>query len=292
MSEGTIRKAIKEGRLSRPKRIAAGLGASVERTDHASTPRERSDEDAGCAGGVATKREQERALAPTGQLLEAPAHFEAAQSVAKAGVLVALPALLSQGLLEVGQQIYGRLKNGYYGLSTMLLTFGLMALVRIKSAERTHRLRPRGVRAGARPGPGPRDEDATAQARPSWPAAARRWSSRAPSPLVGPKRPPTRWAISTSTVMCVPTMVAPTSCRRPTCNADACGMPATTDYWVNDADAQPLMFVTAPANDGLLAMMEDELLPEIRQLAGEDAPSDTDLRPRGVEPEALQEVEE
>ena len=46
-------------------------------------------------------------------------------------------------------------------------------------------------------------------------------------------------------------------------------MPATTDYWVNDTDAQPLMFVTAPANEGLLAMMDDELLPEIRKLAGE-----------------------
>ena len=29
------------------------------------------------------------------------------------------------------------------------------------------------------------------------------------------------------------------------------------------------MFVTAPANEGLLAMMDDELLPEIRKLAGE-----------------------
>jgi hypothetical protein len=47
-------------------------------------------------------------------------------------------------------------------------------------------------------------------------------------------------------------------------------MPATTDYWVNDANAEPLMFVTAPANEGLLAMMETELLPEIRKLAGDD----------------------
>ena len=50
--------------------------------------------DAACAGGVATKRELERVLAPTGQLPEALPEFESAQSVAKAGVLVALPALL------------------------------------------------------------------------------------------------------------------------------------------------------------------------------------------------------
>ena len=47
-------------------------------------------------------------------------------------------------------------------------------------------------------------------------------------------------------------------------------MPATTDYWVNDGNAEPLMFVTAPANEGLLAMMDQELLPEIRRLAGDD----------------------
>ena len=134
VSEGTIRKALKEGRLSRPQRHEE-RAVPVRDERAPSTPRERSDEDACCAGGVATTREVERALAPSGLLAEAPARFEAAQSVAKAGVLVALPALLDQGLLEVGQQIYGRLKNGYYGLSTMLLTFALMALVRIKSAE-------------------------------------------------------------------------------------------------------------------------------------------------------------
>ena len=47
-------------------------------------------------------------------------------------------------------------------------------------------------------------------------------------------------------------------------------MPATTDYWVNDENAEPLMFVTAPANDGLLAMMDQEVLPEIRRLAGDE----------------------
>ena len=46
-------------------------------------------------------------------------------------------------------------------------------------------------------------------------------------------------------------------------------MPATTDYWVNDANAAPLLVITAPANEGLLAMMEQEWLPQIRTLAGD-----------------------
>ena len=31
------------------------------------------------------------------------------------------------GLVEVGQQLYGSLKHGYYGLTSMLLSFGLIA---------------------------------------------------------------------------------------------------------------------------------------------------------------------
>ena len=268
VSEGTIRKAIKEGRLSRVKRIAE-LSAPASPEPTPSTPRERSDEDACCAGGVATKREEERALAPTGLLLEAPPQFEAAQSVAKAGVLVALPALLNQGLLEVGQQIYGRLRNGYYGLSTMLLTFGLMALVRIKSAEGLTNYAPGefGLVLGLDRAP----EMKTVRRKLSELASrgqglefsrafANRWTEEAPDALgylyidghVRPYHGRTHDLPKTHVQ------------RRRLC------MPATTDYWVNDTNAEPLLFVTAPANEGLLAMMEDELLPQIRKLAGEE----------------------
>jgi hypothetical protein len=45
-------------------------------------------------------------------------------------------------------------------------------------------------------------------------------------------------------------------------------MPATTDYWVNDADAEPLFVLTAEANDGL-AKMFPAILAEVRTLVGE-----------------------
>jgi len=45
-------------------------------------------------------------------------------------------------------------------------------------------------------------------------------------------------------------------------------MPATTDYWVNDAFADPLFYVTAPGNEGLLAVLEEAVLPEVRDLVG------------------------
>ena len=51
------------------------------------------------------------------------------------GVLLALPELLSQGLLEVADDVYGRLKSGFFGLHSVLLTLTFMALLRIKTPE-------------------------------------------------------------------------------------------------------------------------------------------------------------
>jgi len=267
LSEGSIRNAIREGRLRRPAQRSPAPPATP--ASAASTPRARSDTDAACAGGVATKRELERALAPTGRLEAAPVQFEPAQSVARAGVLVALPALLEQGLLEVGERLYGRLRNGYYGLGTMLLTFAFMALLRIKSAEGLSGYAPGefGALLGLDRAPEMKtvrrklaELAGRAQALEFSRAFAERWSEEHPEALGylyldGHVRPyhGHAHALPKTHVQ-----------RRRLC------MPATTDYWVNDANAEPLLFVTAPANDGLLAMMDAELLPEIRRLAGDE----------------------
>ena len=267
VSEQTIRKGIKEGRLSRPGKKAQ---AKQEKKQEApSTPRERSDEDATCAGGVATKREVERAVAPAGKLVEAPPEFEPAQSVAKAGALVALPALLGQGLVEVGLKLYGGLKNGYYGLTPMLLTFGFMAMLRIKNTEQLtdHAPGEFGQILGLDRSPEMKtvrrklaELSERNQALEFSGAFSERWAEEEPDALgylyidghVRPYHGRTHKLPKTHVQM------------RRLC------MPATTDYWVNDADADPLMFVTAPANEGLLKMMDEQLLPQIRSLAGEE----------------------
>ena len=45
-------------------------------------------------------------------------------------------------------------------------------------------------------------------------------------------------------------------------------MPATTDFWINDAKSEPLFFVTAAANDSLLSVLDKEVIPELKKLAG------------------------
>ena len=264
VSEHTIRRAIEDGRLVKPATASEPAAQTA-----ASSPRQRSEEDASCAGGVAVKRNVDRASAQAGKLVEAAPEFVPAESVAKAGVLVALPALLGQGLLEVGQEVYGALRNGFFGLTATLLSFGFMALIRIKSTERLTDQAPGefGLVLGLDRAP----EMKTARRKLAElggrglaltfsRAFTERWAEEKPTALGylyidGHVRPyhGGKYKLPKTHVQ-----------RRRLC------MPATTDYWVNDANVEPLMFVTAPANEGLLAMMETELLPQIRKLAGED----------------------
>ncbi len=62
--------------------------------------------------------------------------FEAADDVAKGGVLFALPALLGEGLLRHTREHYA-LPKGYYPLESIFLLLGLLALVRCPSMEQT-----------------------------------------------------------------------------------------------------------------------------------------------------------
>lgn len=84
--------------------------------------------------GIATTRYEERMQAATGQLQEVLPVFEQQSELCQAGVLFALPALISQGLFQY-KKIYAPLRKGYYGLSSVILTLAIMALCRIKNPE-------------------------------------------------------------------------------------------------------------------------------------------------------------
>ncbi|MDP3914197.1 MAG: hypothetical protein Q8R96_10730, partial [Bacteroidota bacterium] len=84
--------------------------------------------------GIAATRQEERGLAVTGQQDYAPSLFEHQESVLNAGVLFALPALISQGL-ERFFKVFNPLPPGFYGLHHVILTLCFMALCRIKNPE-------------------------------------------------------------------------------------------------------------------------------------------------------------
>ena len=261
VTEGTLRYAARQGQLHRP-------ASSAPPRRVGSSPAQRSAEDARAEGGVAVKRVEERALAAVGELPEAPVVFAPAESVPGAGVLLALPGLLAQGLLEVTGQVYGQMKYGFFGLQSVLLTLAFMALLRIKTPEQLkgHAPGELGLLLGLDRAPEVKtlrrklqELGARAQAHALAEALARRWASEEPEALGylyvdGHVRPyhGRKHTLPKAHVQ-----------RRRLC------MPATSDFWVNDARAEPLLFVTPEANHGLLSMLEHDLLPQVRALVGE-----------------------
>ena len=97
---------------------------------------QRSLTDLGTPLGYATTRTLERVLSSCGLLHGAPLRFEAADDVAMGGVLLALPALLGQGLLSHTGEHYS-LPPGYYPMETIFVLLALLALVRCQSLEQT-----------------------------------------------------------------------------------------------------------------------------------------------------------
>ena len=131
-------------------------------------------------------RDAERALARFGLLGEgaAPA-FTPGARYPLAGLLLALPPLAGTGLLACARQVYGRLRDGFYGLEVMLVVLVFMALLREARAEGASRI-PGRAGPGARPGPGPGSQDNPPQAR----RARRRRQGRGAAAGAGP--PPRR----------------------------------------------------------------------------------------------------
>lgn len=84
-------------------------------------------------------RLDERALAVTGQQTCASTLFSSQESVFNAGVLVSLPALISQGLFTLFDS-FKPLPKGFYGLHHVLLLLCFMALCRIKNPEQLKKI--------------------------------------------------------------------------------------------------------------------------------------------------------
>ena len=88
-------------------------------------------------------RDGERVLARWGLLGEgAVPLFTPGARYPLAGLLLALPALEDTGLLEAAREVYGRLKDGFYGLAATLLTLVFLALAGEPRAEGATRVPP------------------------------------------------------------------------------------------------------------------------------------------------------
>ena len=269
LTEGALRSAIRQGHLQRRFQARVGRPAREQAPvpETTSLPSQRAHEDQTCEQGVAVKRVLERALACTGKMVEATPEFHAAEAVPGAGVLLALPALLGQGLVEVTQEVFGALRNGFFGLQSVVLTLAFMALLRIKTPEQLtgHAPGELGLLLGLDRVPEVRtlrrkldQMGGRGLARRLHQRLAERWAAAEPDELG---------------LLYVDGHVRPYHGRKhrlPKHHVQQRGRPmaGTQDFHVNDARAEPLFVVTAEATEGLLTMMEEHLLPEIRFLVG------------------------
>jgi Helix-turn-helix domain len=122
-------------------RVASAGQHAVAAAGTASAGLAAGDDDAGQGAVVPVlpdpvPRDGERALARWGLLGEgAVPVFTPGARYPLAGLLLALPALEGTGLLGAAREVYGRVKDGFYGLGATLLTLVFLALAGEPRAE-------------------------------------------------------------------------------------------------------------------------------------------------------------
>lgn len=210
-------------------------------------------------------READRLLARLGLLEDAPPLFGSAETVPRAGVLLALPVLVTSGVLECAQKIYSSLGPAFYGLRTSLLTLLLMALWRIKRPESLKEYSPQDL--GRVLGLDRAPEVKTLRRKLARLAAAGRAAQ------FGQALAQQRVALRGEALGFLYTdghvRVYHGQQALPKAHVARMriSMPATSDYWVNDSAGDPLFVVTAEANAGLVKMLPG-ILTQVRTLVG------------------------
>jgi transposase len=207
----------------------------------------------------------DRLLARLGLLEDAPPLFGSAKAVPRAGVLLALPVLVTSGVFTCAQEIYGSLGPAFYGLRTSLLTLLLMALWRIKRPEGLKEYSPQDL--GQVLGLDRAPEVKTLRRKLARLATAGRATQFGQA--LAQHRVTLRGAALGFLYTDGHVRVYHGQHALPKAHVARMriSLPATSDYWVNDSAGDPLFVVTAEANAGLVKMLPG-ILGQVRALVG------------------------
>jgi hypothetical protein len=259
----TIHKAIRAGRL---RRGAKKKESPPNAFGVATTQSERRTQAQAAALGCATTRQEERLLAAVGALQGAPLRFERAVDVSCGGVLLALPALLVEGLLRHSRKLF-RLPEGFYPLETLFLVLAFVALVRVRSLEGLRYEPPGewGKLLGLDRIPEVRTmrEKLTQLCAP--PGVTAQWSStlaREWMQAQAESEPQSAGVFYADGHVRVYHGHLTNLPRRYVARERLC-LRGTTDYWVNAMDGRPFFVVTRPVDAGLLAVLREEIVPRL-----------------------------
>lgn len=208
----------------------------------------------------------DRLLAKLGILDDAAPMFRDGERVPRAGVLLALPAIGQGGVVEIAREVYGSIGPAFYGLRTTMVALVFLALLRIKRPEALKEHAPPDL--GRLLGLDRAPEVKTLRRKLTRLAGFGRATEFG-------RRLAERRVQHFSDAMgflYIDGHVRAYHGKRTVPKAHVArmriAMPATTDYWVNDAAGEPLFVVTADANAGLVKMLP-ELCKDIRALVGE-----------------------
>jgi hypothetical protein len=256
--------------------IAAATGVSTFSVRNAlgRVPSAGQDAAAGAAAGEPlpvlpdpVPRDAERALARWGLLGEgAVPVFTPGARYPLAGLLLALPALEGTGLVQTARDVYGRVKDGFYGLTATLLTLVFLALAGEPRAEGATRVPPAalGRVLGLDRAPEVKtirrklgELAAAGKAADLIMALARRHAAARPDALGF------LYVDGHARVYCGTRDVQKTHVARLKFPA-----PATMETWVTGQDGDPVFMVVAEPSDSLAGELR-RLLPQLRQVVGE-----------------------
>ena len=211
-------------------------------------------------------RRVDRVLAILGLLDDAAPLFRSGTHVPRAGVLLALPALVDSGMFTIARKIYGSIGPAFYGLRTAFVALLLMALLRIKRPEalKEHVPQDLGRVLGLDRAPEVKTLRHKLSRLAGYGRAAEFGRALAQQRVAG------RGAALGFLYVDGHVRVYHGKRTLPKTHVARMrlSMPATTDYWVNDTAGDPLFVVTAEANAGMVKMLP-KVLEEVRAVVGE-----------------------
>jgi transposase len=205
----------------------------------------------------------DRLMAALGLLDDAVPLFAPIPNLPRAGVLLAIPALLASGLLPMAEKIYGSLGPAFYGLRTTMVAYVLLALLRIPRPEALKEHSPDAL--GRIVGLDRMPEVKTLRRKLTRLAAAQ--GSYRLGQEVARRRIQERGRVMGFLYVDghVRAYHGKHTIPKAYVTRARLAAPATTDYWVNDKRGDPVFVVTAEANASLTRMLPS-VLGEVRRL--------------------------
>jgi hypothetical protein len=210
--------------------------------------------------GNGATRSLERVAAAMGELESAPVEFQAVCDVAQGGVLLALPFLLAAGLLRHTPEFY-QLPQGFYGIESIFLLLGLMALARIRSLEQLRYEAPGewGKLLGLDRIPEVRTLRAKLKLLCLELGRAMRWNAALAQEWIARQNATELYFYCDGHVRVY--HGDQTALPRHYVARERLCLRATTDYWVNAMDGQPFLYVNKEVDPGLIATLKGDVIP-------------------------------